>query len=339
MRIYRFVSTAIGGILMAGMSTAAFAACSGTVCRPNVMPYEGVPCARPVMQARVGVMPRTNCMPRVNVQAGAYDPVAPVNAYASAPFGHLNYVQYKNTPNVNIMRVHSRTPAVNLSDAPVAFSSGCNPASTAYCRSGGGQPVRITMNAAPVIAAPLPAPARVTVASGYNPANFAPRQYGSTAFVPGIAHVPTSIVDRSPITHIDGVPQQRVSSITTAPMPTPMPMMSAPMPAAPRGNVLGHVKAGSYTYQPPGGGAYWEKTSGPTIVDGLPATQILCRRQAPRPAPVTVNVVRPVIGVPHPVPTAVPVRMAPVCAPAPRAAMRAPVMAGGNSRYGSRWSY
>ena len=345
MRIYRLVSTAIGGVLMAGMSTAAFAACGSSVCRPNVMPYEGVPCARPVMQAPVGVMPRVNCMPRVNVQAAAYDPAMPVNAYASAPFGHLNYIQYKNTPNVNVMRVHSRTPAVHLSDAPSAFSGGCNSASTAYCRSGGSTPVRVTMNAAPVFAAPLPAPApmRVTVASGYNPANFAPRQYGSLDFVPGIAHVPTSIVDRSPITHIDGVPQPRISSITTAPMPTSMPaampMRSMPHGVAPRGNVLGHVNAGSYTYQPPGGGAYWEKTSGPTIVDGLPATQILCRRQAPRPAPVTVNVVRPVIGVPRPVPTAVPVRVAPVCAPAPRAAMRAPVMAGGNSRYGSRWTY
>jgi len=347
MRIYRLVSTAFGGVLMAGMSSAAFAACGGGVCsanvRPNILPYEGVSCSRPVMQAPAyrGATPRVNCAPAaVNVQPGGADPLAPVNVYNTAPFGHLNYVQYKNTPNVNVMRVHSRAPAVKLSDAPTSFSRGCNSVSSGYCRSGAGTPVRVTLNPRPVIAAPLPMPVRV--APSYQ-ADLTPRQYGSTAFVPGIAHVPTSIVDRSPITHIDGVPQPRISSVTTAPAmrPAPMPMAHRP---APHGNVIGQVNAGSYTYQPPGGGAYWEKTSGPTMVDGLPATQILCRRQAPRPAPVTVNVVRPVIGVPHPVPTAVPVRVAPVCAPAPHAAMRAPVMrqpamAGGNSRYGSRWSY
>lgn len=79
---------------------------------------------------------------------------------------------------------------------------------------------------------------------------------------------------------------------------------------------------------------YWEKTSGPTMVDGLPATQILCRRQAPRPAPVNVRVVSPVIGVPHPVPTPVPVQTG--CAPVQPHAMHA------NNRHPvpkGRWTY
>ncbi len=334
MRIYRLVTTAISGTLLAGVSTAAFAGCGGNVyCGPRVMAFEGVPsvtCNTP--------RPAPSCNPGVTLHHGGADRLAPIGAYSTAPFGYLKTVEYKNTPNVNIMRIRSRAPMISLNDRPSAFTGGCNPASTTYCRAGQGRPVSIALSPAPVIMAP--APRVVAVGGGYNPANAAPRQYGSLDFVPGIAHVPTSIIDRSPITHIDGVPQPQVRSVTTAAMSRPV--MNAPayrMPIRPTrpmgGNVLGHVNAGSYTYQPEGGGAYWEKTSGATIVDGLPATQILCRRQAPRPAPVTVNVVRPVIGVPRPVATPVPVNVG--CAPAPM-----PMMAGargGNSRYGSRWNY
>lgn len=314
MRVYRLLSTAIGGIFMAGISTAAYAGC--------------------------GFAPAPSCNPGVLTHPSAPDYLAPVGMYANVPYGHLKNFAYKNTPNVNIMRVHSRPSLVKLSDAPYGIKNGCAPSSTSYCRSNSVRVAAPAPYVAPIIVSAPIAP-RVTIGSGYNPAAFAPRQYGSADFVPGIAHVPTSIIDRSPITHINGIaqPQPQVRSVTTMAMSAPSRAYSAPAPVRTGGNVLGHVVAGQYTYQPPGGGAYWEKTSGATIVDGLPATQILCRRQAPTPAPVTVRVVRPVIGVPRPVPTPVPVltQRAPICAgPVNRLAGAPGAMA---SRYGSRWTY
>lgn len=303
MRIYRLVTAAASGVFMASVSTAAFAGCGGkTICNPGVMAYEGVQSA-----SCVGPAPVVNCNPGVSVYGNSADPRANIGVYNSTPYGHLKTVQYQNTQNVNIMRVHSRAPAVALSDAPSAFTGGCTPTSTAYCRAPQGTPVRVAFNPAPAPApvyhAPVPAAPRVTYSSGYNAANFASRQYGSTDFVPGIAHVPTSIVDRSPITHINGVPQPHVRSVTTANTSVVHSGHSYGSRTVMGGhNVIGSVVTGQYTYQPPGGGEmYWEKTSGPTIVDGLPATQIICRRQAPRPAPVNVRVVSPVIGVPTPV--------------------------------------
>jgi hypothetical protein len=331
MRIYRFVSTAIGGIFMAGMSTAAFAGCGGN----------------------------TTCDPNVRVHNNHVEQQAHVNVYNTAPYGYLKTFEYQNGQNVNITRVHSRTPYVSLSDAPSAYTNGCAPTSTAYCRSNQGTPVNVVLNQppAPVVAAPVRS--HVTYGSGYNSAAFASRQYGSTDFVPGIAHVPTSIVDRSPITHIDGIPQPQVRSVTTASSGHSSTATSYGhrsntvqhvrnyAPHRPTGpNVIGSVVTGQYTYQPPGGGQqYWEKTSGPTIVDGLPATQIICRREAPRPAPVNVRVVRPVIGVPT-LAGCAPAKpvCAPVCKPKPKPVVCAPVNTGcapaaQNSRYGSRWTH
>ena len=171
----------------------------------------------------------------------------------------------------------------------------------------------------------------------------------------GIANIPTSIVDRSPITHIDGVPQPQIRSVTTAPMAsTTVNVVATPAPRpvpAPQGRVLGYVNGGSFTKVTPGTPDYWEQTSGMTIVDGLPATKIVCRR-AGTPARVeTVNVKRPVIGVPTPVPTAVAVPVHPVCAPAPmrvhskkaakKMAKRMRKMQRQMPRmaHGSRWSY
>ncbi|MEE9271878.1 MAG: hypothetical protein V3U57_01205 [Robiginitomaculum sp.] len=304
MRIYRFVSVAIGSVLMAGASSAAFAGCYSP----------------------------PNCTPRVVMHPTQMDAPAPINVYNNAPFGYLKTFEYKNTPNVNIIRI-----------------GGCSAAPSPYCSAPVMAPRPVMpppINVAPVVHTP-----RITVGNGYNAANFAPRQYGSTDFVPGIAHIPTSIVDRSPITHIGGVPQPQVRSVTTATMSRPIaprPVIVAPFAprrvVAPvmtprpniRSGVLRYVNAGSYTYQPEGGGGqYWEKTSGPTMIDGMFASKVLCRRQAPRPAPVRVNVVRPVIGVPHPVPTPVPV--VPMCAGAPM--QNQGIAPASNSRYGSRWTY
>lgn len=315
MRINRFTTTALGGVFLLGVSQSAFAGCFG---------------------------PSAQCNPGVNVYPSSADLNPAVDVYSSNPYGYLETSAYKNTPNVNITRVYGQRPTVALGDFPSKYSGGCKPGSTMYCRAPQAMPVNVQMAPPPMISAPtvVPAAPRITVGSGYNPANFAPRQYGRNDLVPGIAHIPTSIVDRSPVTHIDGVPQPQVRSVRTAAMAGASYGMRLPMPAPITGrpvggNVLGHVNAGSYTYQAPGGGAYWEKTSGPTMVDGLPATQILCRRQAPRPAPISVNVVRPVVGIPYAVPTPVTVRTG--CTPAPRPVAGVPVV--GKRRYGSGWTY
>jgi len=370
MRIYSVVSAAVSGILMVGVSTVALAgSCGGgVVCNSglnaSVMPYEGVRSAscnvRPSVGVRpVGVRSVNNCNPGVVNHGVNVDPLAPVNSYSTAPYGYLKTFAYKNTPNVNVMRVHTRGQMVPMNAAPTGFSGGCNPVSTGYCRTG-GTPVAMPqvrplpmpqmrapmqIMGTPIMRAPV-APVQVRTGQGYNPANFAPRQYGSNVLTPGTAHIPTSIVDRSPITHIDGVAQQQVSSVTTV-NGTYGARFNGPRPVQPQmrpqmgGNVIGHVSGGSYTYKTAGTPDYWEKTSGATVVDGLPATQILCRRGGAPGTSRTVNVVRPVIGVPRPVPTAVRVPVRPVCGPVamPQQRVMQRPMPAQMPAPGGRWAY
>ena len=72
MRIYRIVSTALGGVFMAGMSTSAFAGCGGnTYCGPAVPPvmaYEGVQSA-----SCMGPVVAPNCNPGVSVYGNSVD--------------------------------------------------------------------------------------------------------------------------------------------------------------------------------------------------------------------------------------------------------------------------
>ncbi len=367
MRVYSVVSAALGGIFMVSASATALAGSFGSNCGGNavcssgfnqsVLPYEGVRNAACNQRPAMGVMPTNKCGAGVVNHAIAADPWAPVNNYSTAPYGYLKSFAYKNTPNVNVMRVYTNGPRVALNDVPTGFTGGCNPVSTGYCRAGSAMPMpapRPVMR--PVFPAPRPvlvqapimrAPVQIRTGRGYNPANFAPRQYGNNVLTPGIAHIPTSIVDRSPITHIGGVPQQRVSSVTTV-NGTYGPGFNSPRAVmAPRqmgGNVIGHVSGGSYTYKTPGTPDYWEKTSGATVVDGLPATQILCRRAGTAGTTRTVNVVRPVIGVPQPVPVPVAVRVpaSPACGPtglAPRSMSQRVMSQRPVAMAGGRWTY
>ena len=144
--------------------------------------------------------------PNCNPGAVVVDPYTPqfdqVTIRNTEPLGHLRSVNFQRAPNVSITRVHGLAPNVALNDAPSGFTNGCNPSSTVYCRAGAGA-------AAPVAAAPVisfePAPItqiqrplRTWIGGGYDPSKFIPRQYGENTFTPGIAHIPTSIVDRSP---------------------------------------------------------------------------------------------------------------------------------------------
>ena len=98
------------------------------------------------------------------------------------------------------MRVHSLEAGPALSDAPVTFTGGCHPESTQYCRQETGTPVNVELFA------PAPQTAytgQVSIPTTYSSHTvdhslFQSRQYGNAGFVPGIAHIPTSIVDRSP---------------------------------------------------------------------------------------------------------------------------------------------
>jgi len=260
MRIYSVVSTAVSGVLMAGASTLAFAGscANGNNCNTGyndvLASYESAPST--LCRTRLTANSRVNtCSTRSVIYPVLADPLAPINYYNSVPYGYLKTFAYKNTPDVNIMRVYARAPMSPLNYVPTRF--GCNPVATASCGTRAVAPVPVFQ---PV----------------YQPAPLAPVQF-------------------------------RTSNTVVA------------------GNVIGHVSGGSYTYTKPGTPDYWEKTSGATMVGGLPATQIVCRRAGTAATSQTVNVVRPVIGVPQPVPTPVP-----YCLPTPGlVALNGLPMAGG----------
>ncbi len=197
---------------------------------------------------------------------------------------------------------------------------------------------------APVIAAPAPAAERVIhVGGGYDPSKFVPRTYGTNELTPGIAHIPTSHIDRSfenaqAVLNSGMTQAQPIVSGGTVPHPT---MSNSAMAAISYGSVpsftgsamgTGYMGAVNQTVTMapetnvyPGSmsndGTYWENVSGPTTMNGLSATQVICKREAPK-----MNVQRPVIGVPTPVPTAV----TPSCV---NAATGAPV------KYSGRYGY
>jgi len=132
------------------------------------------------------------------------------------PMGHLRSIDYRRSPHVSVTRIHGLGDVPVETDYPSSFSGGCHPESLTYCQAGGAtpapvmpapviaQPIAAPVMRAPVMHAPVrmtaPAPALRQWTASYddNPARFTPRQYGSLDFVPGIAHVPSSWVDRDP---------------------------------------------------------------------------------------------------------------------------------------------
>lgn len=298
------------------------------------------------------------CAVPVQVMDGYAPSFDPMTVQNMQPMQHLRSVNFQRSPNVSITRVHGMTPTASLSDAPSAFSGTCHPTSTQYCRTDMGRPVQVELAPQPVFQAPpapvyqpapvfQPAPAPVVqapreprvvaIGGGYDPSKFAPRTYGDATFVPGIAHVPTSIIDRDPVNAqrvLDtgrAVPQQRVVPGTgTAPhmgmvrqssnysLNLPGTFRAAPMqrsvrlPGTYAASPVGLPQAGAPVLQQSGplagsygstvgaDGSYWEKVSGATVMGNTLATSVICKRQ------VQTQVTRPVIGVPTPVPVAVP---------------------------------
>ena len=246
--------------------------------------------------------------------------------------GHLRTIDFQRAPNVSITRIHGMAPTASLADAPSGFTGGCHPSSTQYCRANAGTPVSVQaatpvysapVSAAPIVSAPVVAAPVQTLRSwtgqGYNPSNFQSRQYGDTAFTPGIAHIPTSIVDRSPVnaqTILNSgrtVPQPIASassfsgsSFVTLPGTMSQSFSSTARSYAPQPSAPVSVGNGTFASNVAPDGTYWEKTSGVTTFGNTVATQVICKRQLPR------QTVNPVVNIPVPVPTAVPVSV-PTC--------------------------
>lgn len=321
----KYIATAISAIgLLSAASAANAGNCAGPDCAINVQ-------YTPSMAPKFGPMTVSN----------------------NHPMGHLRTVDFQRAPNVSIMRVHGMAPTANLSDAPTGFSKGCHPQSTQYCRQDGvvapvplkqpgySQQVRIPTNYA-LQQRPV-APAPIRTGQGYDASKFVPRQYGENTFTPGIAHIPTSIVDRSPenadraLNSGRTVPQPLASG-GVAPRPSMIaptrqpvysqqvripdtfrgprsfsygPVTPAPRPmpmAMPMGRMAGAPvlqSNGAYGSTVGADGTYWEKMSGPTMLGNTMATQVICKRQVKQ------RVINPVVRVPVPVPTPVPTTCGP----------------------------
>lgn len=298
-----------------------------------------------------------NCDMGVKVIPSTPAQFGPMTVQTAHPMGHLRNVEFQRAPHVSIMRVHGMMPTAGLSDAPSGFTNGCHPTSTQYCRNDVGTPVSVNLAPAPVVATPYVAPApviaqplRTYTGQGYDASKFAPRQYGDNTFVPGIAHVPTSYVDRSPanaqavlnsgrtvtqpianggMTPAYGQTMPLMGNVSYAAPVRPAPVISAPVIAAPmigaQATAPVLTQNGTYASNVGADGTYWEKTSGPTMFGDTMATQVICKRKLPT------QVVNPVVNVPYAVPTPVP-----TCGPAPHG-----MHPGHNARYGQevmgRW--
>lgn len=153
--------------------------------------------------ANAGNCAGPDCRLGVSYIQGPPPQFGPVTVQDNRPMGHLRSVNFQRAPHISIMRVHSLEAGPGLSDAPIAFTGGCHPESTQYCRQDVGVPVDVEL-----FNAPQPAPAysrQVSIPTTYSYSSqqvdrsrFQPRQYGDAGFVPGIAHIPTSRVDRNP---------------------------------------------------------------------------------------------------------------------------------------------
>ena len=277
-----------------------------------------------------------DCRPGISYIQGPPLQFGPVTVQDNRPMGHLRSIQFQRSPHISIMRVHSLEAGPGLSDAPVAFTGGCHPESTQYCRQDAGIPVDVELFDAPQPAATYSRQVSIPTTYSYSSQQvdhslFQPRQYGDAGFVPGIAHIPTSIVDRSvenadralnsgrtiPQPYVSGgyaprpsMMRQGIGSIPAAPAPAysqqvgipetyafqPQPQ-SLPAPRYSAGGLAGAPvlqNNGTYGSTVGADGTYWEKVSGPTFFGDTMATQVICKRK------VETQVVNPVVGVPVP---------------------------------------
>lgn len=287
MRIKVWVLTALSGLSLAAMST-------------------------PAMANGCGFGGPANCDVGVKVMSSNAPSFGPMTISNDNPLGYLRTVNFQRSPHVSITRIHGMAPSASLGDAPSGFTNGCHPTSTKYCRANAGTPVSVQLNAA---AAPVQAPTlRTWVGQGYDPSKFQARQYGDNTFTPGIAYIPTSIVDRNPLhaqAMLNGgtVSQPAVTSASSnfssnysgsyAPATSHSGGFAGGFGNAGQPSAPVAVGNGIYGSNVGANGTYWEKTSGVTRFGNTIATQVICKRQLPQ------RVVNPIVNVPVGVPTPV----------------------------------
>lgn len=189
--------------------------CPVRIAPPPPPPRFVAPCNVQMPQAN----PVPNCQVPFVVNPGAPAQIDPVVIHSSQPLDYLRSVKFSGSPHVNITRIHGQAPSVGLKDVPTAFTGGCHPESTEYCRTPAAA-VRPSAVPAPVrVAAPVRIAAPVYVAP-------APK-VAAPVYVPP---APKRIV-------LAGPPPKRV-------MPAPAPML-APEPAQWK-KVSGPTVVGNY---------------------------------------------------------------------------------------------
>ncbi len=262
----RPLAALIGGLAFTAFSPAAFAGCGSAAQGPSA------------------------CNPGSVYTASPYQ-TAPVNVAYGQPYDYLKTVGFKQTPNMNVLRVQSGAALAPLSGAPNAFWGGCSNASGApvsgpYC---GAQAAPRPVMAPQIAPRPVYRPAS-------RPVQLAPAPVTQNR-LQGHAYVSYDTI-------VHRVPPVVATASETAQLRS-------------RQTVTSSYGGSSY------GSGGWKQVSGPTVVDGMLATQVLCKQ--PDPAPVmaqaqqSYQVVRPVVEVRYPVPVQVQAQSLPYCsAPAPR---------------------
>ena len=259
-----------------------------------------------------GVYGGQNCNPGVVYNGSGAPVVDPLTINVRQPLGDLRSVNIHTAPTVSITRLYGQQTLASVGDNPNGFRGGCHPSTTSYCRQDVGTPVNVTLNrpvTQPVIAAPIVTPRvapivqpTVRFGGGYNPTAHLPRQYGENTFTPGIAHVPTSYVDRNPATAARLLASGVTQSYNTLSYSHASPYAGSSVQIT--SPVSHSVSASGPTTPVDANGGYWEQVSGPTLFGDTLATQVICRRQAPvqQVQHVQQQVVRPIVAVPTPVP-------------------------------------
>jgi len=218
------------------------------------------------------------CQMGVSVNPGPAPVFDNMTVNVQQPMGHLRSINYQRAPNTSITRVHGMLDSASLTDFPSAFTGGCHPSSTAYCRKETGVPVNVEFTAplqpamprpimtAPIMPAPFIAPPAqprvVAIGGGYDPSKFIPRQYGENTFTPGTVYAPTSYINRDPAAAASVLAENGYSTGSYGSMnlsaPMPSVALSAPAPAMPTMNMVasGNMLAGGPAQGIPQGANY-----------------------------------------------------------------------------------
>lgn len=136
-RMYSVVA-ALGGLSLTMGGTAALAANCGGMYLPACPVFIAPPPPPVVVECTHYVT--VGCQTPVKIKPSAPKQIDPMVVSTSQPMDHLRRFSFKGAPHVNIMRVYGEREVAELGDAPAAFTGGCTPGSTQYCRSSDIEP-------------------------------------------------------------------------------------------------------------------------------------------------------------------------------------------------------